>query len=84
MPIRLIEDWSTEDDDVADNAETIKDGEGGHQTQEGRLGKITLFLIVSNEALGLLHETFQTAYDMMVILSLLGLLYHWAIMKKDK
>ena len=40
MPICLIEDWSTEDDDVADNAETIKDGECCHQTQEGRLGKL--------------------------------------------
>ena len=41
MPIRLIEDRSTEDDDVADNAETIKDGECCHQTQEGRLGKFS-------------------------------------------
>ena len=32
MPVRLIEDWSTEDDNVADNAETIKDWECRHQT----------------------------------------------------
>ena len=32
MPVCLIQDGSTEDDDVADNAETVKDRKCCHQT----------------------------------------------------
>ena len=51
MPVCLIQDGSTEDDDVADNAETVKDRQCCHQTQEGRLhlGDFSLDDMMRNE-----------------------------------
>ena len=37
VPVGFIEDWSAEDDDIEDDAETVEDGESGDEPEEAGL-----------------------------------------------